>query len=267
MFLQALAAHRWRYAICLAAACYCLLALTSIWANPGLHYDEAIDVLGAVHLHHSRAELSLPHDPGTWLCVNSRCFPLMSARYIGSVKEYLCLPLFALFGPSAEIVRLASMLLAAAGILGLSALAARCLGPPAGAAVAWTLALSPSYLDQTVFDNGSVAPWMFFFGLACFAVARYLRAPGAKAAFCLGLACGAGVWARANFAWLLSAMALALLVARGWRPPGLEARGRDGWRRTAWQPPLPRVSVELGRRHMGSRSTARRHGEPGTTLA
>jgi len=98
------------------------MAILFIQAKPGFHYDEAIDVLGSVHLRHSHADLTLPHSPGTWFCVKKHCFPLMSAPYIGAIKEYLCLPLFAIFGPSAEAVRLLAMTLGALGILGIAIL-------------------------------------------------------------------------------------------------------------------------------------------------
>ena len=90
---------------------YCLWSALLILQNPGLQYDEALLVLGSVHMRHSPGELTLPHDPNTWLCPSSRCFPLMTVRYVGAIKEYLCLPLFAAFGPSAEAVRIVSMLL------------------------------------------------------------------------------------------------------------------------------------------------------------
>src|SRR5262245_37980804 len=84
----------------LALVLYCLWAGLLILQNPGFQYDEALLVLGSVHMRHSPRELSLPHDPNTWFCSSSRCFPLMTVRYVGAIKEYLCLPVFAVFGPS-----------------------------------------------------------------------------------------------------------------------------------------------------------------------
>ena len=42
-------------------------------------------------------ELNLPHDPHTWIEVGGRWFPLMTVRYVGAIKEYLAVPLLALF--------------------------------------------------------------------------------------------------------------------------------------------------------------------------
>jgi hypothetical protein len=141
----------------------------------------------------------------------------MTVRYVGAVKEYLCLPLFAAFGASAEIVRIVSMLLGALGIWGLGRLVARHVSPLAGAASACLIAINPAYVDLTVFDNGTVAIWMGAMGLLCLAFSRYLRLSTARAAFWLGISMGLGVWARANFLWLLIAMFAAAVIVLGRR--------------------------------------------------
>jgi hypothetical protein len=212
---------RWRWVICGAIAWYCCWAILFIQTKPGFHYDEAIDVLGSVSLLHSHEELKLPHAPETWFCVAEHCFPLMSARYIGSIKEYLCLPLFAMFGPHAQVVRSLAMTLGALGILGIAILLRGQAGYPAAAAGAWVLALNPSYLDMTILDNSAFSPWMAVFGLLCIAAAVYLRQESARRAFWVGAAVGLGVWARANYVWLLGALAAAVVISAGrklWKP-------------------------------------------------
>ena len=197
------------------------MVLYSVWAgllilqNPGFQYDEALLVLGSVQMRHSPQELALPHDPHSWVCPGGQCFPLMTVRYVGAIKEYLCLPLFAAFGPSAEIVRLVSMLLGALGIWGIARLLAEHISPSVAAATAGILAMNPAYVDLTVFDNGTVSIWMGAMGLLALATSRYLRRKTAWTAFWLGASMGLGVWARANFLWLIVAMfAAAVIVLR-----------------------------------------------------
>ncbi|HEX4595858.1 MAG TPA: hypothetical protein VH157_16345, partial [Bryobacteraceae bacterium] len=101
---------------------YCLLAGVLIQQKPGLYYDEALMAVGSVHMRHSPAELTLPHDPDTWLCVRGRCLPLMTMRYIGAIKEYAYLPAFALFGTRVEVIRGGSVLFALICIWGLASL-------------------------------------------------------------------------------------------------------------------------------------------------
>src|SRR5690349_14777047 len=71
----------WFHVIGIRAALvlYCLLAIVQIRQKPGLQYDEALSVMGAVHLRHQpRQEFTLPHDPNTWIHVRSRWLPLMT---------------------------------------------------------------------------------------------------------------------------------------------------------------------------------------------
>jgi hypothetical protein len=195
-----------------AMALYSLWAGLLIWQNPGLQYDEALLVLGSVHMRHSHTELTLPHDPDTWVSVPRRQIPLMTARYVGAVKEYLCLPIFALFGTDAEVLRIVSALLGILGLWGLARLISEQVSPIAGASVACVLAMNPAYIDMTVFDNGTVSIWMGAMGLLALASNRYLRLKTAQAAFWLGAAAGFGIWARANFLWLIGAIAIAAIV-------------------------------------------------------
>ncbi len=205
----------YRWAIGAAILWYCVFAILFIAAKPGFHYDEALDVMASVSMLHSRAEMTLPHDPDTWTCLGSRCFPLMNVRYIGPIKAYLCLPLFKLFGPQAEIFRGVSAAMGALGLIGLAFLLARQVNFAAAAAVTWILAISPTYLDQTTFDNATLAGWMGAMGLLCFAGSAYLDRRTPWTAFLLGLTLGFGIWMRANYLWLLVPLAFAVLVAFG----------------------------------------------------
>lgn len=202
-------------AMAAAVLVYCICGAFLIMQKPGVQYDEALTALGSVHMLHSADEFPLPHDPHSWFCPFGRCVPLMTLRYAGAVKEYIFLPLCAVFGPRTVILRFASMLLGAVGIWGLSKLAGERLGWRGGAIAGLAIAINPAYLNQTVFDSGVIAMWMCALGLLCFAIAVYLRRPDAHHAFWLGAAMGFGVWTRANFLWQLAAICgAALILAR-----------------------------------------------------
>ncbi len=202
---------RWRLA---ALAVYFLWASLQIAQKPGLQIDEALLVTGAVDMLASHGESTLPHDHHTWVCTG-RCFPIMTVRYVGPIKTYLCLPLFAIFGASgagAEIVRIVSMFLAALGIWGIAALLYQIAGLWPSVAVALILAMNPTYVGMTVFDNNAIAPMMAALGLLCMALATYLRKGTAVAAMWIGAAMGFGIWARANYIWLLAALCAAVVI-------------------------------------------------------
>ncbi len=206
--------HMWTLGA--AVFLYCLWCLLLILQGAGLQYDEALLVLGSVHMQRSAAEIPLPHDPHTWIEILGRSLPLMTVRYVGAVKEYLFLPVFGIFGPDPYLLRAGNALLGALGIWGLGRLLAGQVGYNAAVAAAMILAINPAYAAMTVFDNGTVAVWMGVLGLVCLCLGRYLAHRTAWSAFWLGLALGLGIWARANFLWLLAAMLIAAaLVWKG----------------------------------------------------
>jgi hypothetical protein len=196
-------------------AVYCLLAGVLILQRPGLYYDEALMAVGSVHMRHSMAELTLPHDPDTWLCIRGPCFPLMTMRYIGAIKEYVYLPAFALFGTRTEAIRVVSVLFSLICIWGVGRLLGDQISRSAGTFAALAIAINPAFLSTTVFDNGAVAMMMAAFGLVCLAISKYVRNPNTASAFWIGAAMGFGVWSRANFVWLMiSIVAAAVIVLR-----------------------------------------------------
>lgn len=141
--------------------------------------------------------------------------------YVGALKAYAALPLFKVLGVRTETARAAGVLLGSMGIAGLSLLLATRAGPAAGLATGVLLAVHPSYLDYTVFDNGGVSVWMAGMGLMALALAAYLHRPSPLFAFLLGAAAGVGVWGRANVLWLVAAAAAGALAGFGRRaiPP------------------------------------------------
>ncbi|HXP88906.1 MAG TPA: glycosyltransferase family 39 protein [Bryobacteraceae bacterium] len=206
----------WRWIVLGAIGLYSVLGGLFIAQKPGLHYDEALLVAGAVHLRHSTAEITLAHVPNSWICVRRHCLPLMAeGSYIGAVKEYLAWPLVAAFGPRVPLIRAGSMLMAILCIWGIARFLDRQVSPAAGAAAALVLAIHPAYLSMTVFDNGATSPMLGAFGLLCAAASGYIRRNTVRAAFWIGAAAGLGVWARANFVWTAVALfAAASIVLR-----------------------------------------------------
>ncbi len=201
-----------------AIGLYWLAGVLLIAQKPGLQYDEALLVAGAVHMQHSPAPFELAQTPDSWVCPFGRCIPLMSGYYVGAVKQYLALPFFALFGPRAPVVRIIPLILGAFGIWGIYWLVLEFFGRNIAFVSALIIAINPAFLDLTTFDNGPIAAVMAALGLTCAALVVCHRRQSLGAAFALGAAMGFGVWARANFLWVLAAGALAVLITfRPWK--------------------------------------------------
>ena len=145
-------AKYWRWGIPCALLIHCLFAGLAIRQRPGLNHDEALLVLGAVQMRISPGELVLPHDPDSWVRVFNRHFPLMTMRYIGAVKDYLCLPLFAIFRHHTSVLRVVSMLLGVFGIWAFAKLISDHASQQAAAITAAIIAINPAYVYSTTFD-------------------------------------------------------------------------------------------------------------------
>ena len=138
--------------------------------------DEALYVpSAAVFLLHGQGTPPFVHDPACWVTVFGRRLPLMIIPYVGAVKAYAALPLFVAFGANAET----SGSPASSSALSESPVSSRSIGTQAGtrsrADRRSLLAIHPSYLELTVFDNGGVSVWMAGMGLVALALTFHLR--------------------------------------------------------------------------------------------
>ncbi len=205
----------WNRARIAAVAGYLICAAGLGFNSPGLFYDEAIFLNGAVQMLHSPKEPTFAHDKWSWFEFADRHWPVMVLPYVGPIRSYLALLPFALFGPNNYTARILTTLIGAFALWGFGVLVRGLFDTPTAAIVSWILAIHPSYLALTIYDQGGVAEWMLPFGLICLALARYLKTPGAGGAFWLGAAMGFGVWCRANITWLLGfGLLAAVLVLR-----------------------------------------------------
>jgi hypothetical protein len=207
-------ARFWRFAPLSAVALYFLCACMLGFQGPGMYYDEAIFLNGAVHVLSSAQEPSFAHDPWSWCTIFGRRWPIMVLPYVGAVRNYLALIPFAIFGPTYYSARIPTALVGAFGIWTLSILMRDQIGAKSAALVSLALSIHPAYVALTIFDLG-VAEWIVPFAVLSITLARFLRAPTTGRAFWLGVAMGFGVWTRANIAWLLGSAILAGAVVLG----------------------------------------------------
>jgi hypothetical protein len=203
-----------RLSVLVPVLLYGLCAGAWIAARVGYQMDEGLYVESAAFVLRHGATPGAPQ-LSDWVAAHGRRWPLMIMPYVGTAKALVALPLFALFGVTPAVARVAGVLLGALGIGGLAALLAARVRPAAGLLAGMLLAVHPSFLDFTVFDNGGVSVWMGAMGLAALALAFYGARPSRSSAFWLGACAGLAVWARANFIWLIVAACAGALLAFG----------------------------------------------------
>lgn len=176
---------------------YTILGLALIDTRPGMQGDEAYLLEGAVRL--LRGEEFVQ-----W----------MATPYHASLKAYLLVPFFAVAGVTAEAARALNLVLGAVGIAGVGFFAGRAFGYGWSVIAMFFLAVHPGYVAASVFDSTGLPLMMAGLGLTLIALERFLREPGSRTAFVLGVALGFGTWTRANFIWINFALLAALLIVR-----------------------------------------------------
>lgn len=191
---------------------YAAVAGFLIACGPGLQYDEALTVHGAVHLLHGHGVPPFAHESGSWLPAGGKFLPLMVISYVGAFKDYVALPLLMLFGTSAATVRIAPVLMTLPLLwLGGRTMRLHC-GPAAATVFGCALAIHPTFAGATTFDNGAVSLWMLPLALFVAALDAFASNPDRKTAILAGAAGGFAIWCRANCAWFIVAIAIAFAV-------------------------------------------------------
>ncbi|WP_026371033.1 ArnT family glycosyltransferase [Kallotenue papyrolyticum] len=195
-----------------ALALFLALALPGL-AQPGLHYDEALEGgLPAVQILYGGAMTPLN---GVALTIGGRTLPLMVQNHIGALQAYLAVPFVALGGATATSLRLMTV---AGGLITLVAvytLAAQLYGRLAAGYAALWLATFASFVFWT-------RQGVFVTSLAlCFAMCAlalgvaWWRTRRAWLAACAGLCMGLAVYAKLNALWLLNGVLLWLALWAG----------------------------------------------------
>lgn len=192
---------------------------------PGLHYDEAVELVPAMQLLADQPVTSFRGN-GVWL--GERLLPLMTQDYIGALNTYLALPFFLVAGVGVVSARLMALAVAVATLILAYQLARQLAGAPAGNLTALLLGVGPTFVfwsRQGVFVTSVTAAIGLAAALAWLRWWR-TRRPGYAigGAFLLGL----GIYAKLLFLWLVFGLAIAAAVC-----VVVQSRGRlrEPWRR------------------------------------
>ncbi len=179
---------------------------------PGLHYDEAFEVVPALQLWQGQAVTAFRNSGLTW---GGHLFPLMTQDYIGALNTYAAIPFIALLGPTPAALRVMSILTGAITLSLTYLLVQQLSGQPGmGLSAALLLAIDPTFIfwnRQGIFVTAITAA----IGLA--ATLCWLRRGqggsvwwAAAGAFFFGL----GLYAKLLFLWLIVALIGAVILLK-----------------------------------------------------
>lgn len=205
--------RRSAFAAALPLALYFFLALPQL-NLPGLHNDEAVEAgLQAMQILSGQPVAAFR---GAGVEFGGRIFPLMVQDYIGAFNVYFALPFFAALGPTVAALRLYTVLIGAVIIVLAFGFVAEAASKRAAFIAAMLLAASPSFVfwqRQGVFVASLTAA--FAVGALWTGAAwakRGSQKSGWKWAALLGLLCGAGLYAKLLFIWVIGGMVGALVI-------------------------------------------------------
>src|SRR3954447_22310470 len=201
--------------LALAVALFALLATRSIH-QPGLYYDELIQIAPAQSFVDGGIPANNGFGTGPAIKIAGHELQLMTMPYIGAVKTALFTPVAAIFGVSATSVRLFSIVLGALALLATYLAAARLFRSRAIAGTAVVLmALDTAYIFYSRVDFGPIVIATLLKGLAGWQLLRWWDT-GSRRSLALGtFALGLGLYDKANFSWMIVAFAIGALIFGG----------------------------------------------------
>lgn len=167
---------------------------------PGLHYDEAQEVLPAMRL-----LLGQPTEPfrGAAIRVAGRAFPLMIYDYLGTLNTYLVIPFFALLGINVISLRLMALTLGALTIALAYGVAQEMFDEKAAALSAFLLSVHPSFIfwsRQGVYLTSAISALSMG---SLLAFLHWYRQKKARYLYLGSLLLGLGLFAKFSFLWFL----------------------------------------------------------------
>lgn len=181
---------------------------------PGLHYDEAQEVLPAMRL-----LLGQPTEPfrGAAIRIAGRAFPLMIYDYLGTLNTYLVIPFFALLGIDVFSLRLMALILGALTIVLAYGVAQEMFDEKVAALSVLLLSVHPSFIfwsRQGVYLT-SVISALSMGSLLAFL--HWYRRKKARYLYLGSLLLGLGLFAKFSFLWFLVGFLLAGLLIMVWK--------------------------------------------------
>jgi hypothetical protein len=172
--------------------------------HPGLHSDELLFATPALQAG------GATYDP--WLHL-----PLMVGGYLGALKAYLFMPVFAVAAPGPVVIRVPSVLLAGLALLGFWLFVRRTGGPAAALFTLALIVLDPSYTFAARVDWGPTVLMQVLKAAALLLLLQLVDLGRVARLWLLALVSLLGLYDKLNFIWAMNALAVAAVVAHGRR--------------------------------------------------
>ncbi len=184
------------------------LALAVPYLNsPGVYYDEALQASVGISL----SQHTFNPYPSAWtVMIGGHALTVMTLDYIGSIKGYLLGVAFYVFGCSAPVLRLTTIMIGFVGLVFTGCFARKAFGRIAAVSSVFLIATDPSFIVLAKLDWG---PQMIAFTLrmgSLYCLACWWKSGGhTKYLACGAALLGLGVYDKASFLWFVVALSVA----------------------------------------------------------
>jgi hypothetical protein len=179
---------------------------------PGLYYDEVAFVNAA-----------LPGDGDSFIRARIAGVPVMVMSYYGALKGWLYIPIFKIFGVSAETVRFPAIALSILALWITYYVARFSFDHFTSAILVFVAATDPAFVYQTKLDFGPIVLMNLLKMAALLSFFRMVKNMSVPSLWTLVIACLLGVFDKLNFIWFVLGLCLA---AAGMFPAALRAMAR-----------------------------------------
>ena len=181
---------------------YFIVAGVLLLPYPGMENDEALFAGG----------IYAPEQMEWYTRIFGKSICVMIMTYIGALKAWLYVPIFALWQPWSFSLRLPMVLAGAGAVWLFAALLNRLYGPRAAIFGAALLAADSVFLTTVTFDWGPVALQQLFCIAALFLLVRFYQQRRERDLWLGFFLLGFTLWNKAVFIWILAGLGTASLV-------------------------------------------------------
>lgn len=190
-----------RRRIALVSIVFAYLAIScSFLSVPGLQYDEVLFATSALGVADSVRAYALK--------LGDHELPVMLMTYIGSLKTWLYIPLFSIFGTGPWVVRLPMIFLGVVTLVAVERIARAIFGPGVALLAMALLALDPSFVFGVREDFGPIAIMLATKTTSLALLLRFYADEKPWQLFVAFFLLGLGLFDKFNFIWHLGALGI-----------------------------------------------------------
>jgi 4-amino-4-deoxy-L-arabinose transferase-like glycosyltransferase len=194
-----------KFILIIVFSIYLYAALYSL-KNPGLYYDEALQVVPAIDLIYKNPDNNYIK---TW---HPFGYPVMTLPYIGALKSYIFYPVFLSFGISVYSIRIVTITIGFLTLIFTYLFTLRFLNRQTALLASIFLATDCSYVFYCKVDWGPVVLMLLLKMIGFFLILLFLESGKSVFLTMAFFAFGLGVWDKASFLWIIFTLIFIALI-------------------------------------------------------